>query len=142
MLCQEAETMKYLFENTTIPVPEVIAYSPDANSRWGFPYVIMSRLPGHSAANIWCDDHFDFSKPKRVHDIPSLQTEKKRVNFLRSLAREMSKLKDVPFKGIGIPSLGNLDPDTGSVSDALPVDSTFIWTSADDPESIEERAPC
>tara|TARA_R110002003_G_scaffold228_5_gene16615 strand:- start:6303 stop:6629 length:327 start_codon:yes stop_codon:yes gene_type:complete len=46
MLLREADTMQYLWRNTTIPVPEIIAYSGTLDNNVGFPYIIMSRLPG------------------------------------------------------------------------------------------------
>ncbi|KAH7086242.1 kinase-like domain-containing protein [Paraphoma chrysanthemicola] len=104
MLVREAETMRYLFNNTSIPVPEIIAYSGTLDNTVGFPYIIMTRLPGQSAANIWFEQPFDRDIADGAADFPSLEIEKKRLNFLRSLAEEMTKLQDVQFSAIGMPS--------------------------------------
>jgi hypothetical protein len=104
MLLREADIMQYLWRNTTIPVPEIIAYSGTLDNNVGFPYIIMSRLPGESADKIWFEQPFDFHTVDKMADSPSLDIEKKRVNFLRSLAGHMTKLQDIPFSAIGMPS--------------------------------------
>lgn len=140
MLVKEAEMLKYLYQNTSLPTSEIIDYSPKVDNGWGFPHIITTRLPGNSAVELWFDEGFDFTKKRQVHDLASPVLEKKRVNFLRSLAHEMTKLKNMPFNAIGMPSLGCLDQNSPPV--ILPVDKTYVWPSGIDPHYIEERSVC
>jgi hypothetical protein len=127
MMTQEAETMKYLFHNTTLPVPQVFAYSATLDNSFGFPYIIMSHLSGRFAMNIWFDQPYGDHTPELLQDSPSLETEQKRVNFLRSLVFQMTKLKDLPFDGIGMPSLSRHQIFLTCSGDVrLPVDITHL----------------
>ncbi|KAH7079935.1 hypothetical protein BKA63DRAFT_385309, partial [Paraphoma chrysanthemicola] len=140
MLVREAETMRYLFNNTTIPVPEIIAYSGTLDNTVGFPYIIMTRLSGQSAANIWFEQPFGRDIADEAADFPSLDVEKKRLNFLRSLAEEMTKLQDVQFSAIGMPSFKE-DQLNGNQckSRVLSVDKIFVWPYTSDIHKVEER---
>ncbi|KAF1914114.1 hypothetical protein BDU57DRAFT_540095 [Ampelomyces quisqualis] len=140
MLTQEAETMKYISQNTTIPTPQIFAYSPTVLNHFRFPYIIMSKLPGQSAANIWFDQPHDHDAPNQMNDFPSIETEQKRLNFLRSLAVQMTKLKELPFDAIGMPTLGDYEGKTDtSVAVRLPVDKTYVWPYADQVYEVVER---
>jgi hypothetical protein len=119
--------MKYLFHNTTLPVPQVFAYSATLDNSVGFPYIIMSHLSGRFAMNIWFDQPYGDHTPELLQDSPSLETEQKRVNFLRSLVFQMTKLKDLPFDGIGMPSLSRHQIFLTCSGDVrLPVDITHL----------------
>jgi hypothetical protein len=75
-----------------------------------------------------------------MHDFPSVETEQKRLNFLRSLAAQMTKLKELPFNAIGMPTLGNFEKDIDlAVTLRLPVDKTYVWPYADKVHEVVER---
>jgi hypothetical protein len=53
----------------------------------------MTKLPGKTAWAIWFDQPYDpvvANYAFRTADVPSVETEKKRLTFLRSLARIMN----------------------------------------------------
>ncbi|KAI4689071.1 hypothetical protein J4E81_007788 [Alternaria sp. BMP 2799] len=102
-LRNEVGLMKYLFQHTDVPAPEVIASAESVEgSNLGAPYILMKRLPGRRAHEIWFEDASDMSHITAVRI--SKETEVKRVNLLRSLANAMAGLQKVEFKGIGIPA--------------------------------------
>ncbi|CAK1367957.1 unnamed protein product [Cercospora beticola] len=58
----EAEAMRFVARNTSIPVPEVIdAYTQDGNG-----YILMSRLPGERLGSLW--KTFDSAQKTKVID--------------------------------------------------------------------------
>ena len=133
MLKREAETLELLSEHTKLPSPEVIGYSATLDNEYGFPYIVMEELPGKSATELWYEDH---------GETPSLETEQKRLVFLRSLARHMTELNNLSFKQIGIP----MDPfiETGNFDDIdpdqLPVSKYYVWPFRDSFDVVE-RGP-
>lgn len=133
MLKREAETLELLSEHTKVPSPEVIGYSATLDNEYGFPYIVMEELPGKPATDLWLEEH---------GECPSIETEQKRLVFLRSLARHMTELNNLSFKQIGIP----MDPfsETGNFDDInpdqLPVSNYFVWPFCDSFD-IVERGP-
>ena len=88
-MCAEADLMKYLHEHTDVPVSEVIASEEILDNTLGAPYILMRRVPGVPAYQLWFEDstrrnHVDASRI-------SADTETKRINFLRSLAQTMAQ---------------------------------------------------
>jgi hypothetical protein len=143
MLTQEAESMKYIWRNTTIPVPRIYAYSATLNNDVDCPYIIMSRLPGKSAANIWLLEPYEYDAPSQMTGTPSLDAERKRLNFLRSLATQMTKLKELRFDPIGMPTLGHCEDSETQIDLAdLPVGHTYAWPYSSDVHCVEERPTC
>jgi hypothetical protein len=138
MLTREAEALLHLSSSTNLPVPKVISYSATVDNEVGFPYIIMTRLPGQSADKIWFDQPYDPDTAYQHADFPTVGTEKKRVNFLRSLAEVMTQLQDVQFDSIGLPAPQH------DVSPFPPLllssDKTYVWPYAD-AHKFEEREP-
>ncbi|KAI4916048.1 hypothetical protein J4E90_004494 [Alternaria incomplexa] len=117
----EVGIMKHLFQHTTVPVPEVIA-SVDSveESDLGAPYILMKRSPGRRAHELWFEDTSDLSHITAVRI--SKETEAKRVNMLRSLAKAMAGLQNIEFKGVGIPVFTD-----GKSSETHHVDYVSVW---------------
>ncbi|KAF9692070.1 hypothetical protein EKO04_009875 [Ascochyta lentis] len=106
MLEREVQTIEYIRKNTSVPVPQIYSHSSWFNNRLHHPFIMMKRLPGKSAYSIWFDDDFGEADPEvnfRFGDLPSHAVEKKRINFLRSLARIMTEINALSFDQIGIP---------------------------------------
>jgi hypothetical protein len=70
----------------------------------------MRRLPGEAAFGFWFDQPDNCITAPNSDEHSLFQKERKRVNFLRSLADVMTQLETVQFAGIGM-----LMPDYGSV---------------------------
>ena len=49
----EVATLSYLRENTSIPVPRVIAHSPTAENELGCEWILMENIPGIALADVW-----------------------------------------------------------------------------------------
>ncbi|EDR02793.1 uncharacterized protein LACBIDRAFT_308054 [Laccaria bicolor S238N-H82] len=60
----EVATLKYLATHTNIPVPRVFAWDSDAANPVGVEYMIMEKLPGISASNVW--DNLPIKVKERV----------------------------------------------------------------------------
>jgi aminoglycoside phosphotransferase (APT) family kinase protein len=108
MLEREAQLIEHIRKNTSVPVAEIVHYSTDHTNMLGFPYFFMTELPGKPASNIWYDgdyEHDDFELAFQHADVPSVATEKKRITFLRSLARVMTELQSLTFDMAGMPML-------------------------------------
>lgn len=105
MMQREVELMMCLHLKTQVPVPEVIDFSTTIQKSVGFPYILMRKLPGATAYDIWFDDIIDYREDTAyLHaDFPSAETERKRINFLRSLATIMTDLGQLHFDRIGVP---------------------------------------
>lgn len=49
----EVATLQYIGANTSVPVPKVIAWSSDPSNSAGTEYMILEKLPGVSADDVW-----------------------------------------------------------------------------------------
>ncbi|KAK7967133.1 uncharacterized protein PG986_001410 [Apiospora aurea] len=49
----EVSTLRFIRENTTIPVPEVIAFDDTRSSKIGFEWILMEFIPGQSLRYRW-----------------------------------------------------------------------------------------
>lgn len=136
MLIQEVETLRLLTDHTKVPSPEVIGHSATLNNEFGFPYIVMEELPGKPATDLWFEQH---------GEVPSPETEAKRLTFLRSLAHHMTQLNTLSFQQIGIPT--NPVPETGDFCifdrtnlKQLPVSEYYVWHFRDRFRAVE-RGP-
>ncbi|KAF2820694.1 hypothetical protein CC86DRAFT_247899, partial [Ophiobolus disseminans] len=55
MMEREVQLITHIRKNTTAPVPDIIDYSKKLENPLGFPYVLMTALPGKNAYSIWYD---------------------------------------------------------------------------------------
>ncbi|KAK9319193.1 phosphotransferase enzyme family-domain-containing protein [Lipomyces orientalis] len=86
----EVATLKWVRENTSLPVPEVLAYRADRSSVVGFEWILMSKMPGKPLADVWRDVSFSAKE-----------------NLVRQLALFCSDTFQKQLRGIG-----NLFPDS------------------------------
>jgi hypothetical protein len=70
----------------------------------------------------------------KTADCPSTETEKKRLNLLRSLAQVMTELEHVQFDSIGIPLVHSEE-----ISSQNEVGITYLWPYLEDIHKVEER---
>ncbi|KAF1851476.1 uncharacterized protein K460DRAFT_268296, partial [Cucurbitaria berberidis CBS 394.84] len=106
MLRGEASLMQHIRHHTECPVPEVIAFDDSVSNPIGAPYILMKRMSGVSALDMWLGQPYKTLKSGEEHmnaDDPSPETERKRITFLRSLAHAMSHLQKLNFDEIGVP---------------------------------------
>jgi hypothetical protein len=93
----------------------------------------MKKLPGKNASSIWFDQPYLPNKAGyayRTADVPSTYTEKKRINFLRSLARHMTAIRALSFDKIGMPMIPK--------QDALPtIGPHYRWKNDGTDEAIQ-----
>ncbi|KAG9188402.1 hypothetical protein G6011_02325 [Alternaria panax] len=114
VLEREAQLIEYIRQNTTAPVAHVIDYSTGHDNPLGFPHIVMTMLPGKPAYTLWFPEDYPFIGDHRAFrnaDVPPPHIEKMRLAFLRSLAKVMTQIQSLEFKGIGVPTfdyLGNL----------------------------------
>ncbi|KAK1767446.1 phosphotransferase enzyme family-domain-containing protein [Phialemonium atrogriseum] len=54
----EVATLKWVRENASLPVPEVLAYQADRASAIGFEWIAMTKMPGKPLAERWWDISF------------------------------------------------------------------------------------
>lgn len=62
---REVETMQLVHSKTQIPIPEIMAWSSKIDNGFGFPYIVMRRLPGKDASEIWFEQPYD---PDTAHE--------------------------------------------------------------------------
>jgi serine/threonine protein kinase len=106
MLEVEAQMMQHIRHHTDWPVPDVIAYDGSLGNAIGAPYILMKKMEGISAVDIWLGQPYKTIKDAELHlnaDDPSPELEKKRITFLRSLAQAMSQLAPLEFEYTGFP---------------------------------------
>jgi aminoglycoside phosphotransferase (APT) family kinase protein len=114
VLEHEAQLIEYIRKNTAAPVAQVLDYSTGHDNALGFPYIVMTMLPGKPAYEIWFPEDYPFVGDPRAFrnaDVPPPHIEKKRLAFLRSLAKVMTQIQTLEFDGIGTPAFdddGNL----------------------------------
>ncbi|PSN71752.1 hypothetical protein BS50DRAFT_629887 [Corynespora cassiicola Philippines] len=103
-LSSEAELMTYIYKNTTIPVPKIIAYDSWLQNSIGAPYILMTKVSGMPATEIWLEkSEIERENAHLDADMPSEEVEERRENFLCSLAYCMSQLQTLEFSQIGAP---------------------------------------
>jgi aminoglycoside phosphotransferase (APT) family kinase protein len=108
MMEREVQLIEYIRNKTSAPVAKIVQHSTKHTNMLGFPYIFMTALPGKPASTIWYDgiyedDDFEFELAFQHADIPSVGTEKKRITFLRSLARVMTEIQSLTFDMTGMP---------------------------------------
>ncbi|KAF3033108.1 hypothetical protein E8E11_002164 [Didymella keratinophila] len=106
MMEREVQIIEYVRKHACVPVPQICTYSTDFDNILGHPYIMMTCLPGQSAHSIWFDEEYGELNPLcdfRFGDLPSPAVEKKRINFLRSLAHIMNSINQLVFHEIGMP---------------------------------------
>jgi len=109
MLRNEATLIQHTRHHTKCPVPEVIAFDATLDNAIGAPYILMKKLKGMSASDMWqglmLPNPPKYDKEYMNADEPHPVLEALRVNILKSLASAMVQLQTLEFDSIGIPVL-------------------------------------
>jgi hypothetical protein len=106
MLENEAMLMQHIRRHTSCPVPEVVTYDGKLENEIGVPYILMKKIKGIPAMDMWLGQPHKTIKTSELHlnaDDLSPELEVKRLTFLRSLADAMSQLSFLEFDKIGLP---------------------------------------
>ncbi|EXL65931.1 hypothetical protein FOPG_17868 [Fusarium oxysporum f. sp. conglutinans race 2 54008] len=135
ILISEASTLLYLKAHTSIPVPEVYAYSGSSDNDIGIPYILQSKAPGRSLGS------YDWTQlPQQVpgfqHRRPLMPiSNENREKVMSQLGAMMSELSIHRFKKIG--SL--FDDGNGSYAVGECLSPSLTWQERD---SLElDRGP-
>lgn len=113
-LTRSNNIMRYLKQNTAIPVPEVFHWDTELDNVIGAPYTIMAAVDGESPKDIWFKGVFAENNPmdadydmnadcgfgfKRVNQVKGLEA--KRQNILKSLATTLAEFRHLKFDKLG-----------------------------------------
>ncbi|CAI6339671.1 unnamed protein product [Periconia digitata] len=127
----------------SVPVPKIFGHSSSLDNCLGAPYILMEKLSGYRASEIWFDDT-DYDDRWLDADCPSEETHRKRVNFLDSLARAMVDLQELEFDMIGLPWIPTpyyLSEAPNASSQDVTTGPTYHWPYKDDVHKVVERGP-
>ncbi|EEU33558.1 uncharacterized protein NECHADRAFT_56498 [Fusarium vanettenii 77-13-4] len=80
----EVATMDYIRRNSSIPVPEIVAYASSASNELGFEWILMERVRGVPLEQVW--DTMPFQA---------------KMHLTVELARSLKKLRQRPFPMLG-----------------------------------------
>jgi aminoglycoside phosphotransferase (APT) family kinase protein len=86
----EVATLQFVRKNTSIPVPQIIAFDSSADNELGFEWILMTKLSGVTLESLW-------ESPDLVWD--------SRVQITKTLAGYLKQLRSFNF-----PLMGNLYP--------------------------------
>ncbi|KAG9205469.1 hypothetical protein G6514_008111 [Epicoccum nigrum] len=131
VLEREVQFVEHIRKNTRAPVPQILAYSSNCSNELGSPFILMTKLLGKSAYSIWFDNPYNPDLAFMAADVPSVPTEKKRINFLRSMERAMTEIQRLSFDKIGMPEIS----EEGTIS----VGPSYTWNDEEDPDEATER---
>jgi aminoglycoside phosphotransferase (APT) family kinase protein len=65
----EVATLAYIRQYTSIPVPEVIAYSATVDNELGFEWILMEKVPGVSLRDVWSSGMGEAAKEEVVKTV-------------------------------------------------------------------------
>lgn len=85
----EALTMRFIAENTQIPIPAVYDFDTSEQDEIGAPYIAMSFISRHTVASTWFDDGGSTSREER------------RGRTLDTVGQAVSQLEQLRFDQIG-----------------------------------------
>lgn len=115
MLRQEALLMQHIRHHTECPIPEVVAFDETLGNAIGAPFILMKKIPGMSAEEMWIGQHLpnppEDDEEYLIADQPQGELRAIRMTFLHSLARAMSQLHTLKFDQIGVPVFDNPEDD-------------------------------
>lgn len=101
LLEAQVHMLKHIRVNVAeVPVPEIFGYSATVENALGTPYVVMEKLAGDCAGDVSFDDPDNEDRWLGV-DSSSDEIQRKRVDFLKSLARFMVPLGTLTLDKIG-----------------------------------------
>jgi aminoglycoside phosphotransferase (APT) family kinase protein len=100
--------MRFIKEETTIPLPEVYAFDTTSENEIGVPYIVMSFIDGFTVNSLW----FDNTGPTPL--------EERRLRTLDTLAEAMSQLQKFQFDKIGSLQFNN-------GTDSIEIGPCYMW---------------
>lgn len=98
-LSSEANTMRLLKRETTIPIPEVFDFSSSTQNLIGCPYILMEFISGIPLYDLWFTN--------RLNGTSSDLTRERRTRALEGVASAMSQLYKYSFNQEGMPVFGD-----------------------------------
>ncbi|KAM5353485.1 hypothetical protein ACJ41O_000135 [Fusarium nematophilum] len=134
-LSSEANTMRLLKRETTIPLPEVIDFSATTENEIGCPYMLISFIPGKPLYEIWFGH--------RRGDVSEELVQSYRARALKDIALAMAQLKRFSFDNGGFLTFDSAGEPSGigpmrHVDHQAMLDRWFIHQDpADDPIYVE-----
>ncbi|KAL4949292.1 hypothetical protein BDW69DRAFT_174773 [Aspergillus filifer] len=84
-IASEAETMRLLRRETSIPLPEVVDFSSTTDNPLHCPYILMSFITGTQLYDVWFGHHLN-------KDVSHETTHSRRVRALEGIAKAMLQL--------------------------------------------------
>ncbi|CRG92584.1 hypothetical protein PISL3812_09646 [Talaromyces islandicus] len=94
-LASEANTMRLLKRDTTIPLPDVLEFSSTTDNSIGCPYILMTYISGTPLYNVWFGHHLNNISPDVIRA--------RRVRALEGIASAMEQLDRFTFQTGGCP---------------------------------------
>lgn len=85
-LRSEALTMRLIRRETSIPIPDVLAFEASLDNALGCPFILMSFIPGISLYDCWFD-----------RSVPTDQLHARRTQALKGIAAAMAQLDRFAF---------------------------------------------
>ena len=85
-LASEAQTMRLIRRETSIPIPEVHAFDGSVDNVLGCPYILMDMIQGRPLYEVWFDE-----------DVSQNKLEEYRARALQGIAAAMSQLNRLNF---------------------------------------------
>ncbi|KAF7552709.1 hypothetical protein G7Z17_g4120 [Cylindrodendrum hubeiense] len=128
-LTAEANTMRMLKRDTTIPLPEVFDFSSTTENKIGCPYILMSHVSGLPLYDVWFGHHLSGVDPETLR--------LRRIRILDGIASAMVQLEPYSFETGGSP-LFDLDGFSVGVGPMRQLDQQAML----DRRCIHEDASC
>ncbi|KAM0796936.1 kinase-like domain-containing protein, partial [Usnea florida] len=85
-LTSEAYTMRLIRRETTLPIPEVLAFDASLENELGCPFILMELIYGKSLAEVWFDQEISQAKREQI-----------RIRSLQGIAEAMAQLNSLTF---------------------------------------------
>lgn len=126
-LASEANTMRLLKRETTIPLPDVLDFSSTTENALGCPYIIMTFISGTPLYDVWFGH--------RLNGVSPDTTRTRRINAIQSIASAMIQLDKFSF-GTGGRLLFGSDGNPSGVGPMRKVDHQAMldrWFVHNDP---------
>lgn len=137
-LTSEANTIRLLKRETTIPLPDVLDFSSTTENSLRCPYIMMTFISGLPLYDIWFGH--------RLNDTTPEMTNLRRIRALEGIAEAMLQLGRFSFKTGGCPLFGSEGDPSGigpmrRVDDRAMLDRWFIHGDPNNDPIYMECAP-
>lgn len=101
----EVATLEWVRQNTSLPVPRVVAHEHRRENPVGFEWILMTKVPGRTLADTWRTLHFDVKS-----------------SLVRELAAHSASLFRNKLRGVGNIYPDSILPDVGRI-----VSMPYFW---------------